>query len=103
MLFLLTCETNDNEFVETLIETSKIATIRLVHHRDEYKLVLQDVCDSNFVARFETEAALRTRFAQLLVAMDADVSLAETMKIGQKNESSSKELLAKLAEAVKKM
>lgn len=102
MLFLLTCEDADAKFIETLVETTKIVTIRLVHHRDEYKLVVTDVNDSNFTARFKTEGLLRTRLAQLLVAMDSDISLADTMKIAKKPDSEDRDLVDRIFDALKK-
>ncbi len=101
MLFLLTCETPDAKFIETLVETSKIVTIRLVKHRDEFKLVVEDVNDTRYVSRFNTEASLRTRLAQLIVAMDGDITLADTMKIHEKLDSREKDIMDKIIDALK--
>lgn len=103
MLFLLTCENQDADFIETLIETSKIVTIRLAFHREEYNLVVEDVNDTRYVARFNTEVGLRNRLKELLTFMNADVSLADTMKIPVKKDKSHQDLMDKLSEIINKL
>ncbi len=102
MFFLLTCEAEDAKFIETLIDTTKIVTIRLVKQSD-YMLVVDDVNKYQWKARFNTEKALRNRVADLLTAMNDNPALADTIKIHTMEEKESCEFKDKLAELISKL
>lgn len=102
MLFLLTCENQDKNFVETLIETTKIVTIRLLH-ADDYKICIEDVNNHDYSARFTSEGTMRTRLAELLTEMGTDPAIANTMKILVKPKRDREDLSEKLADLIRSM
>ncbi len=101
MLFLLTTETTESKFIETLIDTTKIVTIRLAHSSD-YVLAVEDVNESTYTARFKTEEALRARLRELLTVMNADTSIADTMKVAVRKTDRS-EISDKLADLIRSL
>ena len=106
MYFLLTCDTGDKRFIETLIDPHKIVTIRLVEANSEFRMVIEDVNGNNFVSRFSTEYALRERLKQLLMLLATPISMAETMNITKEPDISNmarEELSKKLDELIKKL
>lgn len=102
MLFLLTSENPDTKFVETLIDTTKIVTVRLLHTSD-YKICIEDVNNHDFCARFNSEGTMRTRLADLLTAMGGDPSIANTMKVLVKPKRDREDISEKLADLIRSL
>jgi len=100
-LFLLTCHNAEERFMETLINTKNVVTIRLLQD-DEFRMHIEDTNNNNFSARFATEESLRARLKELLHTMGSDTTVADTMKI-TKISSVREEISNKLDELLKKL